>query len=210
MPGKTLLLSTAYLPPAGYVAAISRYSEVKIEKHETYLKQTYRNRCIIAGANGLQTLSVPVQRGSFHNTPVDEIMIDYSRRWVTIHIRSVMSAYKSAPYFDFYSNELFEIISSGEPLLINLNRRLLAFTLHILGIKTEVSFTRSFVKPETADTDLRYSISPKQEKPYREDLKFKPYPQLFSERYGFKPDISIIDLIFNMGPESRPYLQSLW
>ncbi|MFO7575102.1 MAG: WbqC family protein [Bacteroidales bacterium] len=210
MPGKILLLSTAYLPPVGYIASIARYSEVKIELNETYLKQSYRNRCIIAGANGLQSLSVPVLRGSFHKTPVDEVLIDYSRRWGPDHIRSLISAYSNAPYFDFYSGEFFEIISSGEPLLVNLNMKLLKLTLETLGIKTDISFTGSFVKPEISDSDLRYSISPKSNNPYRREIEFKPYPQLFSDRYGFKPDISIIDLIFNMGPESLPYLKSLY
>jgi hypothetical protein len=210
MPGKRLLLSTAYLPPVGYIAAIARYSEVQIEKHETYLKQSYRNRCIIAGANGLQSLSVPVLRASFHKIPVDEVSIDYSRRWVPVHIRSIISAYKNAPYFDFYSDGFFKIISAGEPLLLNLNLKLLKYTLETLGIKTKISTTGSFVKPEISDADLRYSISPKSKKNCRKEISFKPYPQLFSDRYGFKPDISIIDLIFNMGPESLPYLNSIY
>ncbi len=210
MNGKALLLSTAYLPPIGYVASINRYSRVIIEKHETYLKQTFRNRCIIAGANGLQALSVPVLRGSLHKTPAEEVMIDYSRRWVQVHLRSIISAYKNAPYFDFYSDKLLEIISSGEPRLISLNMRLLRLILQIMDIKRDITFTSSFSKPETTESDLRYSVSPKTEKPYQTELSFEPYPQLFSDRYGFKPDLSIIDLIFNMGPEALPYLESLY
>jgi hypothetical protein len=209
MPGKTLLLSTAYLPPVGYIAAIARYKEVTIEKHETYLKQSYRNRCIIAGANGPQALAVPVLRGSFHKTPVDEVRIDYSRRWVPVHIRSFVSAYRNAPYYDFYADELLKIISSGESLLLNLNMQLLKFIVGTIGIKTEITLTGSFVKPEISESDLRYSISPKSKNPYRREIVFNPYTQLFSDRHGFIPDISIIDLIFNMGPESLHYLSSL-
>ncbi len=209
MPGKTLLLSTAYLPPVGYIASIVRYSEVMIEKHETYLKQSFRNRCVIAGANGLLPLSVPVLRGSFHKTPVSEIAVDYSRRWIPVHIRSIISAYRNAPYFDFYSGELFDIMACGEHLLLNLNMKLLQFTLKTIGIEKEINFTGSFLKPDSSEMDLRYSISPKSENRYRRETLFKPYPQLFSERYGFKADISIIDLIFNMGPESLPYLKGL-
>ncbi len=99
--GADLILSTAYFPPVQYFTRILRSGRVKIEVNETYHKQTYRNRCIIYSANGPLSLTVPVEKGSFHKTPVKELRIDNNRKWQQSHLRALNNAYNSAAFFEF-------------------------------------------------------------------------------------------------------------
>jgi hypothetical protein len=206
MAGDNLLLSTAYMAPIGYFATMARYPAATIEKHETYIRQSFRNRCTIAAANGLLTLTVPVKRGSFHNVPIKDIEIDYSRRWIAVHIRSIVSAYRNSPYFDYFADEILRIIGMMTPKLLDLNMMLTEHISGILDISTRLSFSETFAQPEGLADDLRYTVSPKVIDRYHNSLEFPPYLQSFSDRYPFQSDLSIIDLIFNLGPASGEYL----
>lgn len=206
MAGNNLLLSTAYLAPVGYFATMARYPAATIEKHETYIRQSFRNRCMIAAANGLLTLTVPVKRGSFHNVPIKDIEIDYSRRWVPVHTRSIVSAYRNSPYFDYYADEILGIIGTRTPKLLDLNMILTEHISGILDISTKISFSQTFTQPLGLADDLRYSVSPKVIDRYQNGIVFPTYLQSFSDRYPFQHDLSIIDLIFNLGPAAGKYL----
>ena len=206
MQGNSIILSTAYFPPAGYFALLANSGEALIENHETYLKQSFRNRCVIAGANGNQTLTVPVLKGSSHKVPISEIGIDYSRRWIKIHLRAIESAYSNSPFFSFYSDRLFAILEKKHSLLTELNMELLKELMSILNISTPVQYTSSFTRPGNTVSDFRYSISPKRSDRYQDRIIMTPYLQVFSDRYGFTPDLSIIDLLFNLGPEANRWL----
>ena len=201
MSGK-LLISTAYLPPIEYFVLIHGTDEVMIEREENYLKQTYRNRCYILSASGLQVLTVPVYLGSFHKTPVKNIRIDYSKRWQQVHLRAINTAYRSSPFFEFYFEEIEKIIVQKHEFLIDMNKELTEVLLKILGIKRSIGFTNSFVPVSEAKNDVRYSITPKKKSIY----VIKEYPQVFNINAGILSRLSIIDLIFNMGPESIHYL----
>lgn len=203
------LLSTAYFPPISYFSLLTLNIPVLIEMYETYARQTYRNRCIILGASGPQKMSVPVKKGSSHKVPVSEIEIDYQTRWQQIHLRSIESAYKNSPYYDFYATGLLEIIDSGIISLLDLNMKLLNKLLGIMHIECNPVFTQSFEKPSGSLFDLRYAISPKGNDPAKYSSQFPRYNQVFSDRYGFVPDLSILDLLFNMGPGSRDYLMQI-
>ncbi|MBM3419944.1 MAG: WbqC family protein [Bacteroidetes bacterium] len=204
-----LLLSTAYLPPLAYFGALVSHGCIIIEKHENFIKQTYRNRCIIAGPNGLQTLTVPVLRGSFHKVGIGELEIDYSRRWIPVHSGAISAAYRNAPYYHFYANDLIDIISERHNLLIELNTKLLVYILDILKIKTAICYTGSFVHPDNNPDDMRYLFSPKRAEKFPASMSFTPYIQVFHERHGFLPDLSIIDLLFNLGPDAASYLKTV-
>lgn len=194
-----LLLSTAYLPPVEYFSLILKHESFLIEGEENYLKQTYRNRCRILTSQGPLDLSVPVLRASFHKIKTRDTEIDYSKRWQQIHLRSISSAYRSAPYFQYYF-EIFEnIISENHKYLIDLNTKLLEALMEIIGIERKVLFTRSFTA--RSNSDFRYIISPKK----KSDYSAKKYPQVF-DQFGFIPNLSIIDLIFNAGPDTAKYL----
>ena len=200
MPG-IILLSTAYLPPVEYFALIKKADRILIEKEENYLKQTYRNRCRILSPNGLQVISVPVKRGSLHKTKLKDIEIDYSKRWQQIHLRAISASYGSSPYFQYYSGELERIITSDHRFLLDLNMKLLELILSMIKIKVQVICTSVFEPVNESDHDFRYRITPKVNSGYCA----KEYYQVFSKR-GFTPGLSIIDLIFNMGPESSGLL----
>ena len=204
MPGK-IFLSTAYLPPIEYFARIIQADEVFIEREENYIKQSYRNRCQILSANGPLSLSVPVLLGSFHKTPVKDIRIDYSKRWQQIHLGAIISSYKASPYYEFYFEKIRDVIIRGDDFLLDLNMNSLEVAMSITGITLKVEYTTEFLPSGTDTSDYRYTISPKK-RDEEKKFSFSQYQQVFSDRYNFVPGLSIIDLIFNSGPDSLKYL----
>jgi hypothetical protein len=197
-----ILISTAYLPPVEYFSLIHNADEVLVEREENYLKQTYRNRCYLLSANGRQTLTVPVYLGSVHKTALKNIRIDYSKRWQQVHLRAMSTSYKASPYFEFYIEEVERIILKNHEFLFDLNTELTVAILKILGIKTPVAGTSTFIPLGTIDYDFRYKITPKR----RSDFIIKEYTQVFNYSSGFISGLSILDLLFNMGPDSLNYL----
>lgn len=194
-----MLLSTAYLPPIEYFRKIVSTNAFFIEKHEHFVKQTYRNRCNILGPNGVQALSIPLVN-THDKIPVGEKKIAYAENWQKQHWRSITTAYANSPYFIYYSDELYVFYESKFENLLEYNTEILKLLLKLLKIKTEIKFTESFATDEA--NDLRNTISPKT----FHQSTFKPYTQVFSEKFPFTPNLSIIDLLFNKGPESKEFL----
>jgi WbqC-like protein family len=201
MEGK-ILLSTAYLAPVEYFSLISKADQVFIEYRENYIKQSYRNRCYILSASGSQLLSVPVHQGSLRKTPIKEIRIDYTKRWQQVHLRAIIASYNSSPYFQYYFENIEKIISGKIDLLVDLNMELLTSVLKMLKIEKRLSCTTDFEPVGKADNDFRYIISPKEETQFLS----REYIQVFDNGRGFVNGLSILDLIFNMGPEAVYYL----
>jgi len=194
---KEVLLPTAYLPPAGYFSLIAGAEKLLIEKQENYIKQTLRNRCSILSANGPVSLSVPVKKGDSLKTSIKDAAIDYSKRWQQVHVRAIGAAYGRSPYFQFYSAEFEKTILKRHKYLIDLNDELLSRCLEILKIKTPVLSTSYFLNPGNAENDFRYKSLPVAES--------RSYIQVFPSE-EFINGLSIIDLIFNVGPEAVNYL----
>jgi hypothetical protein len=201
MKGK-ILVSTAYLPPIEYLTVISRSDEILVEREENYLKQTYRNRCYILSAHGPQLLSVPVYLGSIHKTLIKDIRIDYSKRWQQVHLRALTASYNSSPYFEFYFENIEKIISKNHEFIIDMNMELTEVLLKFLKLGNKISWTTVFEPEGNCESDFRYNISPKKEPLF----PVKEYYQVFSNSGIFYPRLSILDLIFNMGPEAGKYL----
>ena len=201
MTGK-ILVSTAYLPPVSYFSLINKSDEVLIEKEENYIKQTYRNRCYILSANGIQALSIPVQLGSFHKTALKDIRIDYSRRWQQVHLGAFNASYKSSPYFEYYFDEIAGIISANHEFLLDLNTELMNFLVKALKIKTNIAYTSHFEPLNSNHSDFRYTLTPKKEF----KMEYREYWQVFASDKGFIPGLSIADLLFNVGPDAKGYL----
>lgn len=221
------LLSTAYFPPVSYFAAMAQEmtglisrrgdggspelspSVVYIEACENFQKQSYRNRCRFYAADGVQTLSFPiVHEDGTHKIPITEIKIDYKKPWVLQHERAIISAYGMSAYFDYYKDELFAILEAGYEKLFDLNMALLRFFIEKTGIKVDLRLTEDYHK-ESRYEDLREVIHPKRPNTILRDLSLeKPYFQVFSGKYGFQSDLSIMDLLFNEGPDSILYLKN--
>ena len=197
-----LVLSTAYLPPISYFAAMAKDGNVVIESHETYLKQSYRNRCVFLGAQGPEPLQIPI----VHNaTAIRDIEIDYKTPWIKVHARALLSAYGMSPFYEHYSPAIFEILESAPKYLFDLNSRLTEYLIGKLYLDVRLTQTKDYVKdygPEA--TDLRYLISPKKPSTFIS----KPYFQVFTPTLKtFRSDLSVIDLLFNEGPSAETFLK---
>jgi hypothetical protein len=201
MAGK-ILISTAYLPPIEYFSLISHADEILIEREENYIKQSYRNRCYILSSHGPQLLSIPVYLGSQHKTPLKDIRIDYSKRWQQVHLRALTASYNSSPYFQFYFENIERTISKNINFLIDLNTELTALILDMLKLSIKVSFTTHFEPAGEEEYDYRYILSPKEDS----QIFVKKYIQVFDNDHGVTHRLSILDLIFNVGPETVDYL----
>ncbi len=201
MSGK-ILLSTAYLPPLEYFALIAGAGKVFIEREENYLKQTYRNRCKILSSNGPMILSIPVKKGKTTVSGIKDVEIDYSKRWQQVHLRAMIASYSSSPWFQYYFDKIERIIAFGPKLLLDLNMELLMTILEFLKLKNNVQFTTLFEPVADAEYDYRYRMGPRHKSGYLTG----EYQQVFNYKTEFVAGLSIIDLIFNMGPESDKYL----
>ena len=185
-------------------------SVVYIEACENFQKQSYRNRCRFYGAEGVQTLSFPIlHEGGTHKIPISEIKIDYKTPWVQQHERAIISAYGMSAYFDYYKDELFAILEAGHERLFDLNLALIRFFIEKTGIRVDLRLTQDYERDPHMG-DLRGVIHPKRLNTILSDLELeKPYFQVFAPKYGFQSDLSIMDLLFNEGPDSIIYLKHL-
>ena len=185
-------------------------SVVYIEACENFQKQSYRNRCRFYGAEGVQTLSFPIlHEGGTHKIPISEIKIDYKTPWVQQHERAIISAYGMSAYFDYYKDELFAILEAGHELLFDLNLALIRFFIEKTGIKVDLRLTEDYER-EPQMEDLREVIHPKRPNTILSELDLeKPYFQVFAPKYGFQSDLSIMDLLFNEGPDSILFLKNI-
>lgn len=200
------LFSTAYFPPVSYVAALLQSNSIVVEQYETFPKQTYRNRTVIATANGLLALTVPVVRTNGNHTYTKDMAICYNENWALKHWRAIESAYNSSPYFLYYKDEVEVILNKQHATLIDLNMDILAFVVKKLKVKKEVILSDDYISQIGEGTiDYRNHFSPKN----KELLSLPEYDQVFEDRYGFQSDISILDLIFNLGPDSLGYLKEV-
>lgn len=200
------ILSTAYWGNIQYFTKLLLYENVLIEKWETYPKQSFRNRCNIYGVNGIQTLNVPIKKGSKKNIVIKDIEISYDTNWQTNHFKSIESAYSSSPFFEFFADDLNTIYNTKHKYLLDLNLQILNISCEWLSIDNNYTFSNEFVL-NTKHADYRMSIHPKTTK-NKHDKYFEQayYMQGFEQRNGFLPNLSIIDLIVNMGSEARSIL----
>jgi hypothetical protein len=202
-----LIFPALYNGPVNYYARLVRQQEIVLEQYDSYSKQTYRNRCMIMGPNGLVTLSIPVKRKRNTKTYLRDIRIDYDIAWNRIHWRSLVASYASSPFFDYMAEEFNPLYQKRVDFLIEMNLKLIDKTLELLGLRSPVVCTEAF-SPILSDHDPRHFIHPKMDQA-EADPGFQPeeYYQVFADRLGFRANLSILDLIFNEGPEALSYLQ---
>ena len=211
--GNKVILSTAYLAPVQYFTKLLHYDEVWMESGEHFLKQSYRNRSTILTANGLQSLSVPVMEGSNSNKIIRDVRISYDHPWQKLHWKALISAYNNAPFFEYYSDSLAPFYHEMSwKFLADYNFEIQEVILSELNIKCHINQTEQFLPEKNLPFgmgDFRYTIHPKVQR-QKEDPHFKPqiYMQVFQEKFGFTPNLSIVDLLFNEGPMARDVLKS--
>lgn len=198
-----VLLTSAYLGPLNYYGKMLMADEVLIEQHDSYHKQTWRNRCRIMAANGPLDLSVPVVKKSGQKMLMKEVKIDYSTRWQANHWRSLLAAYASSPFFEFYEEDFRPFYEKKWAYLMDYNQDLNDCVCNLLEFSVSVRFSDSFAAVNDAPGDFRFSLSPKIA--HESDLHFRSveYHQIFEEKHGFVPNLSIVDLLFNTGPEAN-------
>lgn len=190
MSSAPFLSSTAYFPPATWLAAARTSGSWQLAAHENYQKGGWRNRCRIIGPNGLQTLTVPLEKGKHQQLPIHEVRISYRNDWWRAHEQAIRTAYGRAPFYEFYAESIFAVAQARPATLWELNQRLLDEVLQLLHWPVKPVLTDAFVHPAAAGyvrpTDFPASLS--------------PYPQVFTDRHGFTPGLSVLDALFCLGP----------
>jgi WbqC-like protein family. len=197
----TAFLSTAYLAPIQYYSKLVTFEEIRIEAEENYPKQTYRNRCIISTANGTQALTVPVEKPDTLKAPTRDIRISEHGNWRHLHWNALVSAYNMSPFFEYYVDDFRPFYEKKFTFLIDYNAALQNVVCDLIDIHPVVVRTSNY--EPVVENDFRYAITPRNSLP---DIDFKQYYQVFRDKHGFIPNLSIVDLLFNMGPESILYL----
>ena len=211
----TALLQTTYFGPIQWYQKLYRYDHCLIEQYDSYQKQTYRNRCVIATANGPQALTVPVE-GTNEKCLVKDLRISDHNNWRRIHWNALLSAYSESPFFDYYADDIHPFFEKKYDFLIDFNEAIRQKVCELMDIHPNVEYTQSFLSPLTSNPspithhpspliDFREVINAKHP---QADADFQPqrYWQVFEGKHGFQANLSILDLLFNMGPESIFYL----
>jgi hypothetical protein len=201
-----MIAPISIVPPIALAKAACQSGIWLIEWHENYQKQSIRNRYHVLSPNGIQTLTIGVigQKGEKITTP--EIQIGQNKNWLRDHIRSIKTAYGSAPFFDFYMDDIEELLSYPASTLGEFHKKSIDSWLELLQISPEIKYTDSF-RSQHEKYDFRARI-----KTNRETLgvTLRPYVQVFSDRFDFIPNLSVIDLLFNLGPEAGAYLKGVF
>lgn len=202
------LLSSAYLAPVRYYAHLYTAPHAVIETCDNYVKQTYRNRCLIAGPNGVQALTVPIEKPTLGKVAMRDIRISDHGNWRHLHWNALQSSYERSPFFEYYADDLRPFYERRIEFLLDFNEGLQQTILNLLDLSPTILHTDAYLAVPSEDMlDLRELISPK--RPWQDDTTFTPQPyyQVFSHKHGFQADLSIVDLLFNMGPEARIILK---
>lgn len=195
-----ICLTSAYLAPVEYYSALAKADTVFLEHCEFYEKQSYRNRCNIAGANGQLALTIPVEKSKGARMLTRDVRISEHSDWQLQHWRSIESAYNSTPFFEYYKDDLLPFYEQDWTFLWDFNIEIQAKMLELLDLQVDIQLTKEYkVDFDENVLDARNSIHPKKE---TDTGSLKKYYQVFEQRFGFIPNLSIIDMLFNMGNES--------
>lgn len=198
-----VLLPLFYLPPISWFSVfLNPDHDVVLEQFESFPKQTYRNRCNIYGANGKLSLIIPTQ----HNGKrlISEIEMSMRENWKSIHWKSIKTVYQSSPFFEYYEDKLEAIFTSNQKNLFDFNRNALEIIQKILKTDKAYSLNTEYIKiPEEVNYREKFSTRK------GSDFQMEEYYQIFSDKYGYLEDLSIIDLICNKGPESLTYIKNI-
>lgn len=200
------LIELHYLPSIAYFSVLLKHDAVVLEAHEHFVKQSFRNRCTILTANGIQNLVVPLTE-KHGKVTMKGIRIDYSQKWLNNHWRAITSAYRNAPFFEHYADDLHDILFQQPPFLYDLNRELLTICLRWLRSEIPVLETSHYQKTaEQGVMDFRNTLIAKKPETLDKYYTPVPYTQVFGK--AFVKHLSFVDLIFCLGPEARKVVEA--
>jgi len=202
---KTIFSSSAF-PPISYVIRMLLAENVFTDLGENYIKQTYRNRYEIYTAAGRKPISVPVKKQDGNHTSMHRMLLSDHEPWQRTHWRTIKAAYQNSPFFIHYEAEIEALIQTERKYLYQYNEACLQGIFSLLEIQFQNEYTKEYYKGE--GIDLRNYFTPKSSNQVSNVLNALPYHQVFEEKHGFIADLSILDLIFNLGPEATYYLET--
>lgn len=200
-----LILSSAYLPPVQYFAKLLAEGECFLEQHEHFIKQTYRNRCVIDSPNGPLSLTVPVEKTG-NRSVMKDIRISDHNNWRRQHWQALVASYYNSPFFEYYQDDFRPFYEKKWDFLVDFNEEITLKCCDLIDMQPDIKFTDEYMTGESVK-DMRNAISPKNDISVDTDFIVTPYYQVFSHKHGFLPNLSIADLLFNMGPESLLVLE---
>ncbi|NQX99139.1 MAG: WbqC family protein [Flavobacteriales bacterium] len=199
------VFSSHYLAPIEYYFHLINNKSIVIDVYENYVKQTYRNRCCILSPNGIQNLTVPLVKARQRKL-IKNVKIAYDDNWRKMHWKSLESAYRSSPYFEFYEDDFHPFYHKKEyKYLIDFNAEIQEKIIGLLNIETNINSSIAYTENILLEKDYRNYFSPKKEP----KINFTPYIQVFGDRNGFTPNMSIVDILFNEGPNTVNYIKGL-
>lgn len=199
------ILSIAYLPPISYFVLLYKADKALIEQHETYSKQTYRNRCEIYTEKGKTSLTIPVNKPHGNRSKTSEVKIFNEDKWYIKHWRTIEIAYSASPYFLYYSDDLKSFFNGVHDSLLLFDMALLKHLCEVLEINTSIELTNEYTVYHDTNPDYREILTPKKSSVIERPLE---YTQVFNNKHGFISNLCILDLLFNLGPESTAYISN--
>lgn len=199
-----ILLHPTYFANIAHFVAIAQAKHVIWELEDNFVKQTYRNRTYIYGANGKLLLNIPVVYSQKNRQKYKDVTIFNSEKWQLQHWKSLESAYRTSPFFEFYEDELKPLFFEEAELLLDFNLKCFEVICGCLQLNVSISKTSTFEKKVNDTSDLRHLVNAKIEAPQH----CEAYTQVFADKHGFIPNLSILDLLFNEGPNTLNYLES--
>jgi len=200
-----ILLHPSYFPSIVQMAVIAQSKHVVFETDDNYQKQTYRNRAFIAHSNGKLLLNIPIQHSKDGTKlKTKEVYVENSFPWQYHHLKSIQTAYRSSPFYEYYEDEINPLFTEKVGSLFEHNLKIYQLLSDLIEIETSVSYSKEYIK-EPEETDFRYLINAKA----KLNVSFPPYHQVLEENHGFLPNLSILDLLFNEGPNTITYLKEL-
>ena len=201
-----IVVNPTYFPDIITTAAIIQASDVTLEVCDNYQKQSYRNRMYIATANGKLLLNIPIKHTKTEgHKKTAKALIENNFLWQRQHWRSIVIAYRTSPFFEFYEDDLYPLFHKEYNSLLEFNRASLACILEMLDLDIDFKHTEEYFKEYSDKTDPRFLANAKR----KDKLEIPAYRQVFEEANGFIPYLSVLDLIFNLGPEAITYLKNL-
>lgn len=205
---RPVILTSAYLPPVEYFTKLYGAPYVILDCHDHYVKQTYRNRCLIAGPDGQLALTLPIVHEGKGKMPTRDIRLSNHGDWRHLHWNALKSCYENSPFFEYMADDFLAIYRQDYTYLVDFNAALQELICHWLGLTPDIRTASHYIDASTMEADdFRETIRPKTG--YEADQSFTPAPyyQVFQQQNGFIPNLSIVDLLFNMGPEARLVLK---